>query len=696
MAGPWRARKLWVWTLIASVLASVYIAVGRVAVERSNRQVELVMDYDAAVEMCRASGYPVDAFLRRAREAGLTSVALNERTVGDLIEQGKVRAFTGRQILDYDKLSPVTDPVLRQMIDQGRLLGSNTYLFPRDASTYNEIAPLLAARLAGERISVIDSRRFGPFIETARSLRQIEEVNIGLDPAEVSQVNAAGLRVVARFRNYPGITPEKMTFFVGRLAQFSGVSLVVFEGQEVLGYPDYIREAADVLKSHGLSFGHVEFAVQQGDKAFAGLMGAAVVRVHSITAGEMNKIDVQTAVDRFVRAARERNIRVMYIRPFPAKIGEEAAAVSQNLDYVGAIARGMTESGFTLGEARPFEWYSPSRPLLVIVAAGILAGGFMLLDMIAFIPPIAELGMFVLGLLVYAGLISTGFATFFRQVAALGSAIVFPTLAVGLVLARARARRSRSPRLGDGTGLRDACLLWLEASGVSVVGGLLLAATLSSTRFMLHLDQFMGVKVAHILPLMLVVVLYWRYQVAQRRTAGDFMAAAAEVLSEPIRVWHVVVLGVAGVIGLVYIMRTGNVYLGLPIPSLDAGMRIFLEKMLIYRPRTKEFLIGHPALILGALALLRADKRLALPLTLIGCIGQISMVNTFSHLHTPLLATVLRTAYGLVIGAIVAMVMFGAVCLYVRLTVRPSGPAGQATTGVTADAGAAEGERIEG
>ncbi|MGE5594062.1 MAG: DUF5693 family protein [Betaproteobacteria bacterium] len=693
MAGPWRARKLWVWMLITAVLASMYIAVGRVAVERSNRQVELVMDYDAAVEMCRASGYPVDTFLRRAKAAGLTSVALNERTIGDLIEEGKVRAFTGRQILDYDKLSPVTDPVLRQMIDQGRLFGSNTYLFPRDASTYDEIAPLLAERLAGERVSVFNSRRLGPFIETAKSLKQVEEVNIGLDPAEVGEVNAAGLRVVARFKNYPGVTPEKITFFVDRLAQSDGVSLVVFEGQDVLGYPDYIREAADVLNSHGLTFGHVEFAVQQGDKAFAQLMGAAVVRVHSITAGEMNKIDVQTAVDRFVRAARERNIRVMYVRPFPAKSGEEAAAVSENLDYVEAIARGMTESGFRLGEARPFEWYSPSKALLVVVAAGILAGGFMLLDMIAFVPPIAELGMFVLGLLAYAGLISTGFATFFRQLAALGSAIVFPALAVGLILAR--ARRGRGARWGDGTGLRDACLLWLEASGVSIVGGLMLAATLSSTSFMLHLDQFIGVKVAHILPLVLVVALYWRYQVVQRRAAGGFVAAAAEILSEPVRVWHVVALGVIGAVGIVYIMRTGNVYLGLPIPSFDAGIRVFLEKVLVYRPRTKEFLIGHPALILGALALLRGDKRLALPLALVGCIGQISMVNTFSHLHTPLLATVLRTVYGLVIGAIVAIVVYGAFSLYMRLAARSSGPTGR-TTGTTAGAGAGEGERIEG
>ncbi|MDI7247654.1 MAG: DUF5693 family protein [Bacillota bacterium] len=688
MAGPRRARKLWVWMLIAAALASTYIAAGRVAVERSNRRVDLVMDYDAAVEMCRAAGYPVDSFMRRAKMAGLSSVALNERTVGDMVEKGQVHVFSGRQIMDYDRLAPVTDPVLRRMIDDGRLFGSNTYLFPRDVSTYNEIAPLLDMRLAGERVSVFNSRRFGAFIEMAKGPRQVEDVNIGLDPAEVREVKGAGLQVVARFRNYPDVTPEKIAFFVDRLAETDGVRLVIFEGQEALGYPDSMREAAAAFAAHGLTFGHVEFAAQKGDKSLAELMVPAVVRVHSITAAEMDKIEPQTAVDRFIRAARERNIRVMYIRPFPAKSGEELAAVNRNLDYIEAIARGMSAAGFAVSGAQPLAPYSPSQVLLIVVAAGILAGAFMLLDMAASVPPIAELGLFALGLVAYAGLITTRFGTLFRQLAALGAAIVFPALAIGFVVVW--SRRVRGTSWGSGAGLRDALLLWLGGSGVSLLGGLLLAATLSSTSFMLHLDQFAGVKVAHVVPLIIAAVLYWRYQMAQRRSGGDLVAAAGEILSEPIRVWHVLILAVVGAAGLVYIMRTGNVYFGLPIPAFDQGMRVLLEKVLVFRPRTKEFLVGHPALILAALAMLRGNRRLALPLALVGCIGQISMVNTFSHLHTPLLATVLRTAYGLVIGGTIGAIVYCLYAAYLHFAAgRPSG-------GRAVKTAAGEGETVEG
>lgn len=648
MAGPRRARKLWVWMLIAAVLAAVYIAAGRIAVERSSATVELVMDYDAAVQLCRAAGYPLDTFMRRAKLAGLTSVALNERTISDMVEKGKMCAFTGRQILDYDRLAPVTDPVLRQMIDEGRLFGSNTYIFPQDASVYNELVPLLDVRLSGERVSMFNSRRLGPFIETARGIRDLESVNLGLDPAEVREAENIGLGVVARFRNYPGVTPEKMEFFAERLAEIDGARLVIFEGQEALGYPSYLAEAADKLSSHGLAFGYVEFATQKGDSAFAHMMSPRVVRVHSITEREMDKIPFDKAVERFVRAARERGVRVMYIRPFsaPAAASGDISAINRNLDYVEAIADGLTSSGFTVGQAEPLRPYVPHKFLLVVVAAGIMAGAFILLDRMAQVPPMLELGLFALGLVAYAGSLFTGLSTLSREAAALGAAIVFPALAVDLIMARSW----RSKSLAWGTGLSGAGRLWLEASGVSVIGGFLLAGTLSSTSFMLHLDQFAGVKLAHVLPLLIVGILCWRYWVVQRRADQGFLADIGGLLAEPIRVWHALALAVMAAAGLVYIMRTGNFYFGVPIPAFDEGMRVFLEKVLVFRPRTKEFLIGHPALMLAAAAMLKGDRRLGLPLALAGCIGQISMVNTFSHLHTPLLATLLRTLYGLVIG----------------------------------------------
>jgi hypothetical protein len=329
---------------VVAVISAITILWGRGQVEKANNTVELAMDYKAAKVLCQNAGYPLDVFLRQARDRGLTSVALGERTIKDIADRGQAYVFSGRQILDYDRLAPVSDLVLRQMIDDLRLYSGNSYIFPRDDEVFQDLVEILPVRLEGERVSTFSSQRLGLFLETARGILDLEKVNIGLDPDEADEVREAGLRVVARLRNYPGATPHKISFFFNRIPYRDRVSLMIFEGMEVLGYPDHLGDVQDLMLLNSMNFGQVEFAAQTGDSRFARLMGSRVIRVHSITDREMEKIPFDKAVERFTRAARERNMRVMYIRPFPAVRGD-MEAIDKNLSYIQAIREGLEASG---------------------------------------------------------------------------------------------------------------------------------------------------------------------------------------------------------------------------------------------------------------------------------------------------------------------------------------------------------------
>jgi hypothetical protein len=97
------------------------------------------------------------------------------------------------------------------------------------------------------------------------------------------------------------------------------------------------------------------------------------------------------------------------------------------------------------------------------------------------------------------------------------------------------------------------------------------------------------------------------------------------------------------------LMRTGNEAPG-AVSDIELRLRALLENLMNVRPRTKEFLIGHPALVL-ALMLLIQHRRAWLPLAmLLGAIGQVSVVNTFCHLHSPLAVSLLRVAWGAGLG----------------------------------------------
>lgn len=49
-------------------------------------------------------------------------------------------------------------------------------------------------------------------------------------------------------------------------------------------------------------------------------------------------------------------------------------------------------------------------------------------------------------------------------------------------------------------------------------------------------------------------------------------------------------------------------------------------------------------------------KKEYLPFLLIASIGQVSLVNTFAHIHTPIFISVLRTLNGLWIGIVIGLI----------------------------------------
>jgi hypothetical protein len=138
-----------------------------------------------------------------------------------------------------------------------------------------------------------------------------------------------------------------------------------------------------------------------------------------------------------------------------------------------------------------------------------------------------------------------------------------------------------------------------------------------------------GVKLAMLLPLAIAV--FVAYKPAQIKSAMHFQ----------LKVWHLLAALLAIGIAAIMLARSGNYSAGWMHP--DSGLRSSLENILVIRPRTKELLIGQPLLYLGF--------ALGSPLlTLLGFVGQISIVNTFMHAHSPIAVSIIRTIYGQALG----------------------------------------------
>ncbi|MCW3050998.1 MAG: hypothetical protein JWN14_168, partial [Chthonomonadales bacterium] len=51
-------------------------------------------------------------------------------------------------------------------------------------------------------------------------------------------------------------------------------------------------------------------------------------------------------------------------------------------------------------------------------------------------------------------------------------------------------------------------------------------------------------------------------------------------------------------------------------------------------------------------------RRLGLPCLVFGSLGQVSLLNTFCHIHTPLVISAWRDGVGLILGVLLGAVVF--------------------------------------
>lgn len=191
---------------------------------------------------------------------------------------------------------------------------------------------------------------------------------------------------------------------------------------------------------------------------------------------------------------------------------------------------------------------------------------------------------------------------------------------------------------------------------LSYIGAVLMVGLLADVLFMLKLDQFIGVKIAHVIPIVVVPFILYIWNTEKP------LQTVKQLLDKALDYKWAALAAIVAVAGFIYISRTGNTTAELS--AAEAGMRNFLNDVLGVRPRSKEFLIGYPLTLL--LFWLGASSRNWI-LTIPAVIGQVSLVNTYAHIHTALLISLQRSFNGLVLGIVIGLLLILAVQLLIKL-----------------------------
>jgi hypothetical protein len=198
--------------------------------------------------------------------------------------------------------------------------------------------------------------------------------------------------------------------------------------------------------------------------------------------------------------------------------------------------------------------------------------------------------------------------------------------------------------------LRAAAVEYIKAGLVILAGGLTLTGLAYDNQFLLNADDFWGVKALLLAPLVIAGMVA-AYQSLGRPAWSD----ARSVVRMPVEAWHLAALAAAGFVVWYFLLRSGNTGAA---SDIELTLRQELEDLVYVRPRTKEFLIGFPALLAGIV--LASRTRHAWWLYVVAAIGTASAIDTFTHFHTPLLVSMLRTGMSLGLGFALGLVALAA------------------------------------
>jgi len=456
----------------------------------------------------------------------------------------------------------------------------------------------------------------------------------GLSSKKIGLIRSAGLRVIPRIRNSFDLSGAIIS---RKIKEISSYDTVIFSEEEVLGYPNYLRETAQALRSNNMKYGFVEFGKQTGDAELAAYMGGNLVKVHGIPPDELENMSGEDATNRFVRAARERGVRIIYVHLIQySERGKDL--LSTNVFFIEGIKKGLLGSGFAIGEASMPAKIIISRTEKAVIGLGIAAGAVLLIHYFMPVNLYVSLGLMVL------------FALFSSKLLALLSAVIFPAYAV---ISMFPAKRDRL----IGGLISRTVLTVICVAAVTAVGAVFIAALLAEKVHMIGIDAFSGIKLALILPLLIVAAYFFlRKEDEERLDIGTSVSKAIKLLDLNVKVYHAVIFLVVAGCGVLFILRSGN--FGLPVLGPEKYLRGLLENLLVIRPRTKEFLIGYPALMLGSIYYFKSGNKWLWFWLSIGVLAPISMINSFCHIHTPLMITLVRSCVGMILGITLGLLLY--------------------------------------
>ena len=700
----WIKENKFFYVLIILGLIACFVLLGqRMQVERANKAYDIVLDYTELKAMADQSDKDISWWLSFFKDQGIDKVALQEESVSTLMEQGKlpvcgkvldqlvssdsdwkkdyptpfIQAIENRGYDRFDVIIETGDLESTALVRRGieERTDSDRYLmYPEGDRIYVFLDGDSEITLYSEKYKMMNDKNLGVVERVSIRGSKLLYMSLGFLPEDVKSIQAAGMKIVPRTLAYNGWNGNKYAEAVKKeYARYDiKTPYLISGGEALLGYDDGLNFGKDFFNETGASVGLIENTTQLQNILQFGVEEVVrdsdfkSVRVFTVWNYIQNRYQyygypgAKEVENTLFRAITERNIRVIYFKPVMefkslhtyVTEPEVYTEMFSNLDLR------LAKHGFHRGTAEAMPPLEVGLIWQFLLALGCVGAVLMLFE---FIFPSRKKLLLGLGILFILGALA-GIVLLPEKMPLLlsfGACVLFACLAITFYTGQAAylsAKLSKDAPLGKI--IIGAMAILAVSVLIALMGGLMTAAPISSTGFMLELNIFRGVKIGQLIPIAyfaLAYLVYFGFKGENKAEKGLALQDVKKVLNLEIKVWMVLLGVILLGAGAYYIIRTGH-STTIQVSSLEMILRNDLEDLLLARPRTKEFLIAFPAIMLMVYSTVRRWKIGAMVFGLAGVLGMTSVVNTFEHIRTPLYLGFTRTAYSLIFGIVLGII----------------------------------------
>ena len=659
-------RILFLIALMGFFVAA-YLSYERYQVEKADTTVEMIYDYDNMTVAAPLEGKTREEIFDLFKKSGITTVALYDETGEKILGRGDILIMHGSEFsAKYPNVPGIGT--------------EKTYIQPAERkdglALYEDLVRNIKLRMRAE-----DLREFTiagkPTLEISADWMKFLPMNVGFLPTRVKEATDAGFYVLLRPDNVPHPTKAHVEEFMRAVDCADGkVSGVLSQGKDFFGYSEMSDTVRDELTKRGIPIVLAEAQTQLGFEKMSGALdmvkssGYNTVRLYAMTQDEVKKISETEAAARFYISDIERNIRMNLFPTY--KYAIEGTTLSEtNARYIAGTRDRLLNHGFSIGKASKMEPYMPAKSLRAVVLAGALAL-FSLAFLCVF--PIAKpyiSMLYGIGLAATQGLFWLTDSLIPLHALALATEISMPILVVTAFMNYCLCKKEEA---FENKGflklfLEGSMLLW--AMGLcSLCGGAYVSGILGDIRFFLEIEIFRGVKLTFVLPIILITLVYIRHFPllgVPVTTGEEFISFVKKFWNIPVKLGILMAVGFVGFAAYMFVGRSGNNMA--PVPAFEIALRRFLEDNMYARPREKEFLFGHPAVYVTLLSLYQKWPQVLHYFLIVAVtIGQGSMVETFAHMRSPYILSLIRGLDGLAAGTLAGFCAVVGICLLIRIT----------------------------